>query len=271
MNRILCPTDFSDTAENAINYAARLAKIMDAELTLLNVQSLFDLSSAEMMEGKQETVRAASMQLEAEALEISREFKIPCGSVVDPTFHKLSTVIEHESGSYDLVVMGSNGAGDLYKFFNGSNTYNTIVKTNTPVLLIPGGYAYSEIKSIVFAYDYFHHHMLPIDPLVNLVHALQAKVMVLQVVDQSLTKAEEENLAALQNSMRDLFADDIELSFRTIRAEDPAHGIHEYFIRSGADVLALCTKHRNIVQRFFHKSVVKHITSISDYPVFVFH
>jgi hypothetical protein len=44
MKKILCPTDFSETAHNAIAYAAKLAKATNCELTLLNVQSMFDFT-----------------------------------------------------------------------------------------------------------------------------------------------------------------------------------------------------------------------------------
>lgn len=271
MKRILCPTDFSDTAENAIVYAAKLATSLDAQLTLLNVQSAFDFTPAELTHGKAETIRAASLRLEAEALEVSKVFNVSCDSVIDPTYRKLSTVIDHEAASYDLIVMGSNGADDLYQFFNGSNTYHTMVKTNTPVLMIPSGYEYSEIKSVIYAYDCFRERMLPINPLISLVHTLKARVIALQVMEPAINPEAEEELMALQNSIKNVFAEDIELRFRTIHAENAAEAIHEYFLRSGGDVLALSTRHRNIVQRFFHKSVVKHITGIADYPVFVFH
>jgi len=271
MKKILCPTDFSGAAQNAIAYAAKLAHALDAQLTLLNVQSLFEFTPAEVVEGKEKSIKAAALQLEAEALEVSKAFKISCDSVTEPTVHRLSTVIDRQASSYDLIVMGSNGADDLYQFVTGSNTYNTIVKTGIPVLIIPNGYGYSEIKSIVYAYDCFRERILPINPLIELVHALKAKVIVLQVMEPSVSTKADEELAELQNAIKNFFAEDIELRFHTIHDENIAQAVHEYFLRSGADVLALSPKHRNIIQRLFHKSVVKHITGIADYPVFVFH
>lgn len=44
MKKILCPTDFSETAQNAIAYAAKLAQTTEAMLVLFNVQSIFDRS-----------------------------------------------------------------------------------------------------------------------------------------------------------------------------------------------------------------------------------
>ena len=70
MKKILCPTDFSGAAQNAIAYAAKLAHALDAQLTLLNVQSLFEFTPAEVVEGKEKSIKAAALQLEAEAPEL---------------------------------------------------------------------------------------------------------------------------------------------------------------------------------------------------------
>ncbi|MEG0697085.1 MAG: universal stress protein, partial [Algoriella sp.] len=39
MTKILFPTDFSDTANNAFLYALNLAKVLNAEIRLISVQS----------------------------------------------------------------------------------------------------------------------------------------------------------------------------------------------------------------------------------------
>ena len=38
IKKIICPTDFSKASINAIEYAAKLAKVFNAELLLVNVQ-----------------------------------------------------------------------------------------------------------------------------------------------------------------------------------------------------------------------------------------
>lgn len=52
MKKIVCPTDFSAICNNAITYAAKLAQIT-TDLTLLNVQSMFDYTPVAFGTGKE--------------------------------------------------------------------------------------------------------------------------------------------------------------------------------------------------------------------------
>jgi len=105
MKKILCPTDFSETAHTAIAYAAKLARAINAELTLLNVQSLFEYTPVELVRGKEMTIAGAAERLEAQSREVSRAFKISCYAEVEPSFSKLSTIITRKAKQFDLVVM----------------------------------------------------------------------------------------------------------------------------------------------------------------------
>jgi hypothetical protein len=73
MKKILCPTDFSNTAQNGIAYAAKLAKVINGELTLLHVHSLLEFAPAES--GKD--LASITQQLESQSDEINRTFHVP--------------------------------------------------------------------------------------------------------------------------------------------------------------------------------------------------
>ena len=64
---------------------------------------------------------------------------------------------------------------------------------------------------------------------------------------------------------------DINFKFDSIRSSEIAPSINSYIHRNENDVLALCTVNRNFMAELFHKSVVKIISEIANYPVFVFH
>jgi len=153
MPKILCPTDFSEPAINATGYAAKFAQATSAELILLNVQSIFNLTPNEIVRGKELTKAAINEQLESQCKEISRTFKISCYAEVELTGHKLSSVIDEKSAGFDLIVMGTNGVSDYFEFFTGSDTYKVIKGISTPVLLIPTECAFSPISSIVYSVD----------------------------------------------------------------------------------------------------------------------
>lgn len=271
MKKILCPTDFSDAAHSAIAYAGKLAKATGGALTLLHVKSIFDLSFAEITNSSNVSAAEVTDRLEDQCREISKTFKISCDSTVVSKVGKLSSVINDVAKDYDLIVMGSNGADDLYQFFSGSNTYNAMVKSNTPLLLIPEGYTYCEIKTMVYAYDYLRERNLPLAKLIPFIHAVNCDLTVLQVMEEAYSKYAEDDLKELQFIIRTFYDDSINYEYETIRSSEVARSIDSYMLRTQSDALALCSVHKNLLESVFHKSVIKNISAVSNYPVYVFH
>ncbi len=271
MKKILCPTDFSETAQNAIAYAAKLAQTTHCSLTLLNVQSVFDFTPAEVLRGRGMALAGAAERLEEESQQISQAFKISCYAEVESSSSKLSSVIHDKAQGYDLIVMGTDGPDDLYQFFGGSNTYNAILKSEIPVLLVPAGYVYSEIKTIVYAFDYLKERNLPLTRLVPITKTLKCELTILQVMEESYSKEAEDDLRELQFIIRTFYGDDLNFKYDTIRSAEVAQSINSYILRNQPDALALCSVHRNLIQRLFHKSIIKNISAYCNYPVFVFH
>ncbi len=269
MRKILCPTDFSDPSYNAITYAAKLAQVAACELTLLNVQSLFDITPVQFITGNQFSIKATTERLQDLCREVSQVFKIGCAAEVEPTYNRLSTVISEKAGHYDLLVMGSNGPDDLYQFFTGSNTYNALTKSRTPVMIIPDGYLYGQVHHVVYAFDYLRERKLPMGPLLRFIRPMHAELTVLQVMEEALSEDAAQDLKELQFIL-ETKGDGYPFRFETIRSSDVAGSIDSYIKKTEPDVLALCFQHRNLVEKMFHSSVIKKISAYSLYPVFVF-
>jgi nucleotide-binding universal stress UspA family protein len=271
MKKILCPTDFSKAAHNAIAYAAKFAQATNSELTLLNVQSLFDFTPMELFQGKEASLATVAAQLEAQSLEVEKVFKILCYAEVEPTIRKLSAVIHDKAQQYDLIVMGSNGADDLYQFFGGSNAYNAAIKSETPMLIIPSACGYSKINSMVYAFDYLRERNLPLKKLIPFIKTTNCELTVLQVMEEAYSKEAEDELKELQFIISSYHGDEIKYKYDTIQSSEKGRAINSYISRNQPDALAMCSKHRNLVSAIFHKSVIKNVSAVSDYPLYVFH
>jgi len=271
MKKILCPTDFSDSANTAIAYAAKLAKAINGELTLLHVESMFDFTPAELLVGKQQAISSVQAQLEVQSREVSRSFRIACYADVEPTFRKLSHVIHEKSKAFDLLVMGTDGADDLYQFFTGSNTYNAAVQSRIPMIIVPNGYIYNEIRSVVLAFDYLREGNIPVNKIAPFIKMLKAKLTILQVREESYSQREDEELQDMQDILTTIYGNSLSFSFDAIHASETASAINSYILRHPVDALLLCSGHRSFIGRIFHKSVIKNIAAICQYPVIVFH
>lgn len=271
MKKILCPTDFSEIALNATAYAAKLAQVTNAELVLFHVQSLFEVTPVDLLRGQSESLALVRSQLEAQSKQIAKAFKISCYGEVQLAGAPFSTVVSRTASEFDMIVMGSNGEDDLYQFITGSNTYNIIQKANVPVLLIPWDCDYREVNTIVYAYDYLRDGKLPIAQLLGWIKNLHAELNVLEVLEESTSKVIDKELRGLQQVIKNQLPDNLNLTFDTLHAADVVDAINSYVLQKDADILALCTHHYSIIERVFHKSVIKAITTMARYPVLVFH
>lgn len=263
MKKILCPTDFSELADNAIVYAAKLTRKAGGTLTLLHVRSLVYFDDPDKWVGEE------SEMLESKCLEISRVFRISCQHEVATSYTSVTKTIGKEGRNFDLLVMGTNGTSDLMQFFYGSNTYRVIRSTDTPVLLVPENCMYSEVKHIVFAFDYWRTFDLPLDTLLGLARFFSSRITILQIMEESVSERANQQLAEFQSHIRKVYAGNV-IGFDTIHTDDLNTALHAYMLRTEADLLALYEISRSSVEKLFHKSVIKRISGIAPYPVFVF-
>ncbi|QOI98157.1 MAG: universal stress protein [Flammeovirgaceae bacterium] len=266
MKKILCPTDFSSVADNAVVYAAKLAHKFGGVLTLLHVRSLTAFTDSDEPATITDELTAL---LDQRCLEVSRVFKVSCDYEIATAYTSVTKTIGVEGKKYDLIVMGTNGASDLLQFFYGTNTYRVIRSALIPVLVVPENCLYTEIANIVFAFDYWRQLDLPLNPLAEFAKSFNSRITVLQVMEESVSERANQELYEFQEQAKKWFSD-TPLTFETIHASDLTNSLHEYMMRSQADMLALSEINRPVIEKLFHKSVIKRVSALATYPVFVF-
>jgi nucleotide-binding universal stress UspA family protein len=136
--RILFPTDFSDHARHAQEYAVSLAREYGAELLVIHVVQLysyvvdFGMDSSRQFETVTDTLKklldGLLDELAAEPFQVSGrlEHGDPLGEIV--------RVAREES--CDLIVMGTHGRGALEHVLLGSVAEKVVRKAPCPVLSV---------------------------------------------------------------------------------------------------------------------------------------
>ncbi|MBS1976795.1 MAG: universal stress protein [Bacteroidetes bacterium] len=271
MKKILCPIDFSELSRNAMSYACKLGHALGGSVTLFNVQSLAEKTPEQALFGEATNVDAATAQLEEWAQEATRVFHVSCYPEVDSTVMAMSKLIRERAASFDLVVMGTNGADDWFDVFLGSNTYQVLKKSDVPVLLVPEGCLFSEIRNIVFAFDYLHQEVVPISQLMSFAKSLNCGITIFQVLDHELNPDEGEDLKVKQGELAKMFQSAVTHGFEAQSATSRIEAIRLQMSKPGNDLLALCPVHHKLKDRLFHKSLVKEVSDHPDFPVMVFH
>lgn len=267
---ILCPIDFSTTADHALSTAAKIAQKCGAQLDLFNVHSIREMNPTELLLGSAMTVAATTDQLEEVSKEISRVYKISCYGNVLTSNRSLPAVISEAGKDYDLVVMGTNGADHAYDSMFGTNSYQVAKESSVPVLLLPPYYTYQGFSTMVFAMDYFHELASPPEQLIKWADLLDSKITILQVMTEEFRHHQDEKLSRAQQSIKQFF-DEKHHNFKTIYSDRPVEGIVDFMSVNECDVLALCFRHHSLIERLFNKNVVKNLCSLTPCPLFIFH
>lgn len=155
VERILVPTDFSETASLAINHAIDLAKRFEAEVFLVHVletgayQGIF--SPSKKTEYNELEDAQIHLQKEAEKLEKESGINISQEVVSGRIYEEI--VKAAEDADADLIVMGTHGSSGWEEFFVGSNAFKVVTQTSAPVLSIQEQAKNPECKNIILPMD----------------------------------------------------------------------------------------------------------------------
>lgn len=159
MNKILIPCDFSETSENALNYAVELAKYFSSNLVLLHIDQIpvmsseFGMSSYSLTETI--TDSRGILQKMAEKLRLEEPLiqSIECYT---ETGSPTEAIHEYtRTHNVDVIVMGISGHGSKFmKNLFGSTAVAVSKRVEIPAIIVPPGVKYKKIQNIAYACDY---------------------------------------------------------------------------------------------------------------------
>lgn len=270
MKKILCPVDFSDVSVNGMEYASHLAKALQASLTLLHIRTSI---WPEALQLKQESSRSNEEIQSALSLyktEIQREFGIDCHYHIESTTDTLDNSVASFAMNYDLVVMGTNGADNTYQYVFGSNTYQVIERSNCPIVVVPEGCIYRPIELMIYAYDPESNPIFLIDQLKKLSTPLSTELRVLHVAADNPSVDTKHRMDILRDAVKARESKNLTWSFDFQYSKDVWWALNQYMTTHRGGMLALSFHHRSLIESLFNENVIKEITMVADYPVYVF-
>jgi nucleotide-binding universal stress UspA family protein len=268
MKTILLPTDFSENAEKATNYAFELAKIYKSKIILLNAWDLphqkatMFLSIKNVLQEKAEQdIKAVSEQMQLKYPEVNSEVVTMMGNPIS-CIKKVAKV----KGA-DIIIMGTKGATGLKKIFMGSNAAGVIENAPCPVLVIPEKAKFNSNKSIAFATDFNADDYYAINSLVPIAKLLDAEIVVTHI-------AESENKDA---GLFDKFCEKAKkkinyekLKFMFFAGEDVQESLNKFIDATEIGFIAMSKRKRGFFESLFKKSMTQEMVYSSDIPLMVF-
>jgi nucleotide-binding universal stress UspA family protein len=139
LQRILVPTDFSDSARQALTYGTSFAREYHAELLLLHVVEIVpvgyatDLFPAPMAAVFQEVSAYARAEI-AKLAAMARDRGVSTRELVARGKPSAEIVRAARDEAVDMIVLGTHGKGVLDKALFGSTTERVVRRAPCPVL-----------------------------------------------------------------------------------------------------------------------------------------
>ncbi len=272
MVNILVPTDFSDLSKVAIKYALKMAKNLNANVTILHVIIRIQPTRAsvrfKLQSLEREMDKYAKEDLEALKEEVVKwnkagipiQVKISKGS----NFHD-SVKAEAKKLRSGLIVMGTRGASGLKKMVIGTNTTAVIERSTIPVLAIPELATHAGFKKIVYATDLkdIDGELKRLKPYLDI---FKSSVHVVHVVDNEseTDKAKDMISTAFQKF------DPKKLKVEVLVNKDIGKALDAYVLDQKADLVCLFSQHHGFYDKLFNRSYTKQIAFQSKVPLLAF-
>ena len=215
IERILCPTDFSDFSERAYDYASSLARHYHAELHLLHVVRPVIIGYPEY--AIPDSVNEFYGELREHAEEQLREFAKVRG---EPGLQTIVTVEEGvvtesiidfaRENSIDMVVMGTHGRRGFQRLTLGSVTERVLRRAGCPVLVVrrpvhglvaPGNGAEAvHLRKILFCSDFSECSERALKYALSLAAEYKSELSLLHVLEHppALQERDAERASALR-------------------------------------------------------------------------
>ncbi|MCU7550950.1 universal stress protein [Chitinophagaceae bacterium LB-8] len=261
MKTLIVPTDFSPAAENAMHYAAHLARQIEAEVLLVHVYQI-PVSMNDMpviLVSAEELKKNADESLGRSAQELSNAFP----GLNIRTESRLGDVNDElEDMSKDLhpvaIVMGSHGSSGLERLIFGSTTLSVIRDSRYPVIAVPAHYKDFSLQNVVLAADLQEGGNLPVEMITEVMQHLNTSIHIVHVTNKEDPDTE------LQ---RDILLNKLQSfspTYHAVQGENVRDCIIKYLKEEKADLLLVFPHEHNLMERLFFKlhslDIVKHST-----------
>lgn len=268
INKILIPTDYSSNARRATNFGLSLAKMFGAEVILFHSYH-FPLTTSEdmvyvakMKEGEQEKLDEEKAALLNKFPGLKMDTQVEYGSAVD----LIETISQREG--VDLIVMGTKGETNGIDAVLGSVASNVINNVKCSSIVIPEEAKEFSITEIMLASDFHksknHDFYGPLLAILDKTDAAVSVVNVKEAIDLKEVPSREE-----------IDTDNIfgkyKHSHHFLEAENVEEALFDFAHLNDCDLIVILTKHYNLWQKLWHKSMAKKLALHTTIPLMVIH
>lgn len=248
--KILVPTDFSENADNALTFAVAYAQRQCSSITLIfSYFAVYDFAA--------EASRMAQT-LESNAKSELKKIKEKVGNTVDIDYKIIQGTVATaifstaNSGDFDLIIMGTQGASGIKKNLIGSNTATVIKESAIPVIAVPFDSSFESIKNIKVAVDLKNEKEGIFKKLITLTETWNLPYKIIHVENKPDFN-KKIIFKGLEAYLNENFPDS-EFSFEKLQEVNTDKGLENYIKNKSDSLLVMFSKDRSFLDFIFKHS-----------------
>jgi nucleotide-binding universal stress UspA family protein len=287
INRFLAPIDFSEYSEKAFDYALKLAERVPAQITLINIDEMFQSiypedslqlynnedAIRERIEKIQEQIRTYVQK--GQEKNIDTHYAIVRGDSVS------EKLLEHINGEqYDLVVMGTHGRTGIKHLFLGSIAEKIVRLSPIPVLTVHKCVEDCHPENILVPIDFSQYSRNALEYAFEIAKKAGASITVIHVIERviypafypegyypildfepTLHKQVLENIDTFFKQIPGLTAE------KVVSAGRPSDEIKNYAENNNMDLIIMATRGLSGLQHLIVGSTAERVVRSSSIPV----
>lgn len=256
MRTFVIPTDFSDTANNAAEFAFEMLKGQhDVNIILYHVYE------------KESQADYANTQLQAlrDHLNNKQVLRVEILAVQgDDLIDEIERVVRHRQAS--LVIMGLTGKHAFAQMFMGSNTLKLVDRDLVPVLIIPPDAKYTGIKNVALTSDFKKVKLTtPSAPIKSVLQMFRPAFHIINVDDLHYVSLTDEYRKE-RDDMMEMFSE-FNPEFYFIGMYDFHEAIEQFSKDKQIDMLITVPRKHSFLESLFKRSHTKSLVYHSTVPI----
>ncbi len=276
MKKILYPTDFSETAENAFIFALQIADHLGASIITLHAFARPDISNFNLPDTLREVYESIDLDVfenYEDEVPILRDIAIDNGYYHVPMVHVLeegapvSAILRTANkNKVDLIVMGTTGAGRMEKFFFGTVSGKVLEEAHCPVVVVPATAQFDGIiDNIAVATNFTDEDATLIEALRKFREIMGCH---LHIVHINTDQSKEPN--GQLKSFCERWPNDKKITPHVISHPDINEGLETFVKDQNIDLLALLSHKRKWFEELFDRNRAKEISYQHSIPLLVY-
>ena len=276
IKKILFPTDFSETAQNAFRYCLRVADHYEASIELLHVvypeYQTMDIPIM-AMKATNDKIEAARLVMQTFVDHALMQVQVAEALQHVPVVHPevligdpINIIADTAKRNHiDLIVMGTKGEHNVLEKTFGSVTTGVLARAHCHVWIVPEKAPYDHINVIGYATDlneadayHIWKAMQVLEPFHPILHCIHVSA---EHIDDEAAKMAELELFFTQN------APALQINFHQIKSKAIADALADFAATYDLDTLVMYAPQHTFFEKIFHQSQTKKMAFKTDIPI----